>query len=117
MKLRRHFLFLPPLLMSFLLTGCGMSMSSLNPFSDGEVKEQDRRPANSTEYRCADGKTFYVRNLEGGAVWLIAPDRDIRLEKKAEGSYGVGRVLLEISGTEATLTDPPAIFGSCKRHG
>ena len=91
-------------------------MSSLNPFSDGEVKENSRRPANATEYRCAEGKTFYVRQIEGGALWLIAPDRDIRLDKKADGSYGTGRVILELAADGgALLVDPPAAFSGCKR--
>jgi hypothetical protein len=107
---RRHFHLLAPLL---LLAGC--SSVSLWPFGDGETRENSRKPANATEYRCDGGRAFYVRNLDGGAVWLIAPDREIRLEKQAEGRYGVGRVLLEIAGEAATLTDPPAQFSNCKR--
>jgi hypothetical protein len=102
-------------LFAALLAGCGSV--SLWPFGESESKEHSRKPANSTEYRCADAKTFYVRNLDGGAVWLIAPDREIRLDRQAAGRYGVGRVLLEISGDGATLTDPPAVFMSCKRAG
>ena len=110
---RRHVFALLPL----LLAGCGgFSLDSLNPF-DSEVAEKSRKPANSIEYRCADGKAFYVRNLEGGAVWLMAPDRDIRLERQADGRYGIGRVALDISGAEATLTDPPTVFSACKRAG
>jgi hypothetical protein len=114
--MRRHFYALLLLLPLLSLTGCGFSMSSLNPF-DSEVPEQSRKPANSTEYRCADGKVFYVRSLEGGAVWLMAPDRDIRLARQADGRYGTGRVALDIAGAEATLTDPPAVYSSCKRAG
>jgi hypothetical protein len=107
-----------PLLLALALAGCqSMSVGSLWPFGDSEIQEKDRRPANAAEYRCSDGKSFYVRNLEGGAVWLIAPDRDVRLEKLAEGRYGVGRVSLELSGGEATLTDPPSVFVNCKRAG
>jgi hypothetical protein len=116
-KLRRHFLLLP----AFLLAGCGSismpTLDSINPFSSGEIKEKDRKPANSTEYRCADGKAFYVRTLDAGAVWLIAPDREVRLAKLSDGRFGVGRVTLEIGATEATLTDPPSIFSNCKRAG
>ena len=102
-------------LFSVLLSGCGGT--SLWPFGESETKEHSRKPANSTEYRCADARTFYVRNLDGGAVWLIAPDREIRLDRQADGRYGVGRVLLEISSDGATLTDPPTVFSSCKRAG
>ena len=112
--MRRHFSCLLPVL---LLAGCGsISLSDLSPFGSSE-QERDRRPANATGYRCADGKVFYVRNLEGGAVWLMAPDRDIRLERQADGRYGVGRVILEIGASDATLTDPPTLYGSCKRAG
>jgi hypothetical protein len=115
--MRRHFFALLLLLPLLSLTGCeSMSMGSLWPF-DSETPEKSRKPANATEYRCADGKTFYVRNLEGGAVWLMAPDRDIRLERQADGRYGVGRVSLELSGAEASLLDPPSVFSSCKRAG
>lgn len=98
-----------------LLAGCG-SVSSLWPFGEGGGTELDRKPANAAEYRCAGGKTFFVRNLDAGAVWLIAPDREIRLPKLGEGTrYGVGRVLLELDGKEARLADPPANFAGCKR--
>ena len=92
-----------------------MSPSSLWPFGDGEVKENSRKPANAVEYRCDGGKGFYLRNLDAGAVWLIAPDREIRLDKQGEGRFGIGRVLLEMSSDGATLTDPPAVFSNCKR--
>ena len=105
-------------LLLLLASGCGsMSVGSLWPFGDSEVQERDRRPANATEYRCSDGKSFYVRNLEGGAVWLMAPDRDVRLEKLADGRYGVGRVTLELGPSEATLNDPPSAYLNCKRAG
>jgi hypothetical protein len=100
-----------------LLAGCGsMSVESLWPFGSSET-EKSRKPANATEYRCAEAKVFYVRNLDAGAVWLIAPDREIRLSKQGEGQYGAGRVQLEISGGDATLTDPPSLFVNCKRAG
>lgn len=97
------------------LAGCGGV--NLWPFGESGAKEMDRRPANATEYRCDGGKTFYVRPADGGAVWLIAPDREIRLEKKSDTSWGAGRVLLEVNGAAAALTDPPARFDNCKRPG
>jgi hypothetical protein len=111
---RRHFYLLFPL----LLAGCGsMSVSSLWPFGESETPENSRKPANATEYRCAEGRTFYVRP-EGDSMWLIAPDRELRLQKKAEGSYGAGRVILELSKDGgAILVDPPSAFSSCKRAG
>jgi membrane-bound inhibitor of C-type lysozyme len=103
-------------LLPVLLAACG-TVKDLLPFGEKESAELDRRPANATEYVCQGGKRFYVRNLDEGAVWLIAPDREIRLEKLAgaEGRrYGAGRTVLEISGPDAMLTDPPAQFAGCK---
>jgi hypothetical protein len=77
-----------------------------------------RKPANATEYVCEGGKIFYVRTLDAGAVWLIAPDREIRLEKTADSAamaYGAGKVRLEIGAQNATLLDPPAQFLGCRR--
>jgi hypothetical protein len=96
-----------------LLAGCGGV--SLWPFG-GDAAERSRTPANATEYRCDGGKAFWVRNLEGGDVWLIAPDREIRLAKRESGSgWASGRILLEINGDNASLLDPPASFSGCKR--
>ena len=99
-----------------LLAGCGGI--NLWPFSEPGSTEVSRKPANATEYRCEGGKVFYVRNLDAGAVWLIAPDREIRLEKTAGATdtvYGAGKVRLEIAAQSATLLDPPAQFLGCKQ--
>lgn len=104
------------LCLAILLSGCGSV--SLWPFGEPGGSEVSRKPANATEYRCAGGKAFYVRNLDAGAVWLIAPDREIRLEKAAGAAanvYAVGKVRLEIDAQSATLLDPPAQFLGCKR--
>jgi membrane-bound inhibitor of C-type lysozyme len=103
---------------ALLLAGCGGV--SLWPFGEREPTEASRRPADATEYRCDGGKAFYVRSLGGDAVWLIAPDRQIRLERIGAadgGRYGVARTTLELRGDEATLVDPPASFSGCKRAG
>ena len=98
---------------ALLAGGCGGF--NLWPFGESGGSEQSRKPANAAEYRCDGGRAFYVRNIDGGAVWLIAPDREIRLEKKGEASWGVGRVLLEIGAAGATLVDPPTQFTGCKK--
>ena len=98
-----------------LLAGCGGV--SLWPFGEPQAREADRKPANATEYRCDGGKVFYVRGLDADSVWLIAPDREIRLARQGEGRWGVGRVLLETGAEGAMLTDPPAQFANCKRAG
>ena len=98
-----------------LLAGCGGV--DLWPFGSSGT-ELSRKPTDSVEYQCSGGKVFYVRNLDAGAVWLIAPDRQIRLERP-EGTtgqlYTSGRVRLEITAQEVTLLDPPAVFIGCKR--
>jgi hypothetical protein len=114
---------LPPILLAALLSGCGsissFSPSNLWPFSSGAT-EISRKPADATEYQCAGGNVFYVRNLDANAVWLIAPDRQIRLERAAGSTqqvYSAGKVRLEIAGEAATLLDPPGNFAGCKRPG
>jgi hypothetical protein len=102
-----------PALASLLLAGCGGV--NLWPFGSSGSTELSRAPANATEYRCAGGKAFWVRSLEGGDAWLIAPDRELRLAKRSGTSWGAGRVLLELDGDNATLADPPGSFSGCKR--
>jgi membrane-bound inhibitor of C-type lysozyme len=97
---------------ALLLAGCGGV--SLWPFGE-KGTELSRVPANAVEYKCEENKAFYVRSVEDGAVWLIAPDREIRLPKLAAGGYGAGRTVLELNGDNATLTDPPSRFANCKR--
>ena len=98
-----------------LLAGCGGV--KLWPLGEPRATEASRKPSRATEYRCEGGRQFYVRDLEGGAVWLIAPDREIRLEKlpDATGVYGVGRVRLELTAKNATLLDPPLQYLGCAR--
>jgi len=98
-----------------LLAGCGGV--DLWPFGSSGT-ELSRKPTDSVEYQCSGGKVFYVRNLDAGAVWLIAPDRQIRLERPAGTTgqlYTSGKVRLEITAQEVTLLDPPATFIGCKR--
>lgn len=102
---------------ALLAAGCSTPSLSLPYFGEPTGQERDRRPANATEYRCDGNRRFYVRSLDAGALWLIAPDREIRLEKLADGRWGVGRVVLEMSGNDAQLADPPAQFTGCKRAG
>ena len=97
-----------------LLSACGdMNVKKYIPFAGDPVQERSRVPANATEYQCAGGKRFFVRTLEGGAaVWLILPERELRLDKLAADSglrYGNGIAVLEINGNEASLKDGAAI--------
>ena len=106
------------LCLAALLSGCG----SINvwPFGKAGSTEVNRKPADAAEYQCEGGKLFYVRTLDARAVWLIAPDREIRLERPAgstETIYTAGKIRLEIDAQDATLLDPPAQFLGCKRPG
>jgi len=103
-----------------LLAGCGeIKVKQFWPFGSDTVQERSRTPANATEYQCAGGKRFYVRTLDGGAaVWLILPERELRLDKlgaESGTSYGKGSTVLEINGSEASLKDGAAVtFSGCK---
>jgi hypothetical protein len=103
------------LLLGSVVAGCGGV--SLWPFGSSGT-EVSRKPSDATEYQCEGGKAFYVRNLDAGAVWLIAPDRQIRLEKppaEKDAVYTTGKIRLELTAQGATLLDPPAQFLGCKR--
>lgn len=103
-----------------LLAGCGdLNVKKYLPFGSDTAQERPRTPVNATEYRCAAGKRFFVRTLDdGAAVWLILPEREVRLEKLGPGAalrYGNGIAVLEINGDEATLKDGAAVsFSACK---
>jgi len=106
---------------SLLLSACGGV--KLWPFGDDyATPERPRAPPNSTEYGCAANRHFFVRTLEGGAaVWLILPERELRLERLGAGGetrYAKGDTLLEINGNSATLKDGTAVvFADCKSGG
>ena len=100
-------------LLALALAGCGSAL----PFFGGETPEANRKPANATEYRCEGGVSLYVRQLDAGAVWLIAPDREIRLDRKAEGRWGFGPVELDIDKDRLDLIDPPTNRVNCQRVG
>lgn len=99
--------------------GCSsMKMSDVWPLGESKVAERPRGPENATEYRCDGGKSFHVRYLEGrAAVWLIYPDRQVRLDKAAgtatRYSNGIANLLLD--GAQASLNDGPSIaYTGCK---
>lgn len=107
-----------------LLAGCGSI--SLWPFgSSGPQGRDPGPPPNSTTYQCEGKRSFYLRILEGGAAWVILPEREFRLDKVsgaaegpaagAAGRYGNGVAVLEIKGDEATLTDGPGqAYNGCR---
>lgn len=102
-----------------LIAGCG----SINvwPFGESKTASVSRGPENATEYRCAGGKTFYVRYLDAGkSAWVILPDRQVRLDKATaagDGRYTNGIAVLNITTDGAELTDGPVAFAACKAAG
>lgn len=106
-----------------MLAGCGeMNVRKYIPFGDDTTPERSRTASNATEYQCAAGKRFSVRILEGGAaVWLILPEREVRLEKLGAGAgmrYSNGIAVLDINGNEATLKDGTTVsLSACKAGG
>lgn len=101
----------------FLLTGC--SSVNLWPFGSERNPDQALVPANATEFQCAGGRRFYVRYLDdGGAAWIIFPDREFRLDKVASGDgnrYSNGIDTLEVHDNGTTLTETSgASFSGCK---
>lgn len=96
------------------LSACS-SVSNLWPFGGEKYQDRSKAPPNSTAYQCAGGKRFYVRNLEdGAAVWLILPDREVRLDKAGASRYSNGVAVLELSGGAANLSEGPATLKDCK---
>ena len=105
---------------SLLLSGCGdMKARQLWPFGGDTAQVRARTPVNATEYLCAAGKRFHVRTLEdGAAVWLILPERELRLEKIGAESglrYARGNTVLDLGSNGAMLKDGAVVsFAGCK---
>jgi len=100
-----------------LAAGCGdINVKKYLPFGDDStIQERPRTPANASEYLCAGNKRFFVRNLEGGAVWLILPERELRLDRIGDSArYSKGNTVLELNAGEATLSDGASTLTGCK---
>lgn len=98
------------------LTVAGCSSVNLWPFSDDKERAAgNAEPPNATRYHCDGNKTFYVRPMyEGKSVWLILPDRQVRLDGTDSGKYSNGIAVLTTDGTNASLTDGPSIsYANC----
>ncbi len=107
---------------ALLLNGCSgkMNIWPLGGDKTGGEKSTERSNAttvNPGEYLCNAGKRFTVRTVDGGkAVWLVLPEREVRLDKGDTGNrYSSGNTLLELNGSEATLSDGTAtVYAGCK---
>jgi membrane-bound inhibitor of C-type lysozyme len=114
-------IFRPMLLCAALvLAGCGgLDVSKMWPF-DSSSKEQDlsRTPPGATAYQCEGGKRLFVRYLDnGGAAWVILPDREFRLTKGGAG-YTNGNATLEAKGGDVALYEGTTVtHAGCKPTG
>ena len=114
MKLNQRFQHaVPVVLVALLLPACSSISNSISnvtlwPFS-GPVERPVVKP-NGTEYRCAGGKTFYMRYMDNNAsAWVILPDREVRLDKQgATTRYSNGATALTVDADTLTLTDGAA---------
>ena len=98
---------------ALLLPACSSVSNSISnvtlwPFS-GPV-ERAAVPPNGTEYKCDDGKIFYMRYMDNNAsVWVILPDREVRLDKQAATArYINGATALTVDAGTLALTDGAA---------
>lgn len=110
-----------PLLACLALAAGGCSNVSVWPFGGDKAQGRTAGPANATEFRCREGKRFYVRQLDNGnAAWVILPEREFRLDKVAAAGtrYGNGNNTLDVNGNEATLSVAGATaYQDCKAAG
>lgn len=115
--MQKYYLYSAMGFVTVLLSACG-GIDKYNPFSESKPTPV-YRPENATEYQCDKNKRFYVRMQDkGNAVWLIYPNREVNLDKVTGGAdtrYSNGIAVLDINGTDATLTDGPDIaYTGCK---
>jgi len=99
------------------LAACSTPSINVWPFGGDKTTERSRVPANASEYVCNAGKRFYVRQLDSGnAVWLILPEREVRLDKTGTANrFSNGVAVLELNGNDASLTDGTVSYAACKK--
>ena len=112
--MKRKFGFLFGMSACVLMAGC----SSVDVWPFGEESAVDPTvPANSIEYRCAEGRKFYVRSIDkGNAMWVILSDREFALQK-VEGSdrYSNGVSTLTLADGVARLEESAtSTYADCK---
>ena len=101
-------------LAALVLAGC--STSRLWPFAAEEGREPV--PANATRYLCDGDKSFYLRTLAGGSMWVNLAEREFRLDRQGDAGsrrFGNGVAVLDMSTADLTLSDGPgAQYTGCK---
>ena len=100
---------------SLLLAGCSMPAMNIWPFNGDSDTGTVYVPPNATQYQCNSGASFYLRKLADGNMWVIYPDRQIRLDKQGDDKhFSNGIATLEFDGAIASLRDGPAInYSNC----
>lgn len=98
------------LLLGLAMAGlAGCSSARIWPFGE-EAPVQAAAPENATQYRCAGGKSFFLRMLADGDVWVILPERQVRLAKSGStGRFASGATALQLAAGDAdsSLEDGP----------
>lgn len=131
----------PPIAVA-MLAGCGGASLNIWPFKKDGAPDEPRGtvsapitasepaaapapapapapvmvPVVAAAYLCDGGRRIQLRPLEGGAVWLTLPEREVRLEKAPSSlnRYVAGRVALEVGEKTATVADGPVNYAGCK---
>jgi hypothetical protein len=105
----------PPIaLAAGLLAGCSMPRMDIWPFNGSSDTGNVPPPPNASHYQCNSGASFWLRKLADGNMWVIYPDRQIRLDKQDNGSFSNGIAVLQFEGETATLRDGPQInYANC----
>lgn len=97
-----------------VLVTAGCSTPSWMPFRSEEGRVVV--PENAVQYQCEGNRRFYLRTLGEGAVWLILPDREVRLDRRGGGrTFGNGVSTLTLEGDGAEFNDGPGgAYSGCK---
>ena len=103
--------------LALLLAGCGSVR--MWPFGEPDTGRAVV-PENAVQYRCAAGRSFWLRMLPGGDAWVILPEREFRLDKSANNPrrFSAGTTTLDLgadAAAEAALSDgTPQGMSSCR---
>lgn len=100
----------------FLLAACSslnLDLGSLMPSFGNMGSIFTSKPTNTGEYVCEGGKRVTMRNIEGDGVWLVLPERQLRLERKGEARYVAGNTELTITENKLNIEDPPTRYTAC----
>jgi hypothetical protein len=107
---------LRPLILTALLLLAGCGTLDFWPFQRNDTGSIPN-PENATLYKCDSNKSFWLRTLKDGAMWVIYPDRQVRLDKMDSDpkKFSNNIATLDMSGPDVSLNDGPQIaYSGCK---